>query len=241
MTSHSRNKIVVRHTDIRDSATHLLTAFRDKQHYFRHATLPITRIITASWLYARSIPRRSVKPVNPHGDPYKSPRCARSARSRRPFPARVKAANADVGKSAILHDAFIHGHRDWDTIWILDARVIATVVSLDGERRINVRARARRKKRADGRQKYYADKIFMVIGTRDRDRLYFPRWIEMVPSSPTRGTQILPFSSRRRRQKKSGAGLICHCRLCARIIIGVYLSLFSAVKNCWWLVPVIRG
>lgn len=37
--------------------------------------------------------------------------------------------------------------------------------------------------------RYYADKIFMVIGARDRARLYFSRWIEMVPS-PGR-TQIL--------------------------------------------------
>lgn len=145
-------------------------------------------------------PRRSVKPVNPRGDSYKSPWCARAARSCHPFPARVKAADAGVEKSAIC--TFVHGHLHEDMIRILDAtHVIATVISSDGRRR-NIRARARRKKRADGRQKYYADKIFMVIGTRDRDRLYFPRWIEMVPPSPTRGTQILPFSSRRRRQKK---------------------------------------
>jgi len=89
------------------------------------------------------------------------------------------------------------------TIWILDAtRIIASVISSDDGRKTDVRARERPKKRADGCQKYYADKIFMVIGTHDRDQLYFPRWIEMAALATTHGTQIPPFSSLRTAKKR---------------------------------------
>lgn len=213
---------------------HLLTELRDKQHYFRHATLPVTRIITVSWLYARSIPRRSVKPVNPRGDPYECP--TRAIRGILPPFSSSRECHEWCWEIHDLHvDSFIHEHRHGSRYGFWMRRIIASVISSDDGRRTDVRAqRERRKKRADGCQKYYADKIFMIIGTRDRDRLYFPRWIEMVPPSPTRwntnSSILLPANGRKREVPRE----ICYAVVgCVRgIIIGVYyLSLFA--KNYW--------
>lgn len=65
-----------------------------KQHYFQHATLPIIRIITISWLYVRSISRRFMKLVIPAIRPTRDVRisCALAIRkiTCHPFPIRAK-------------------------------------------------------------------------------------------------------------------------------------------------------
>lgn len=129
-------------------------------------------------------------------------RCARSVGSCHPFLAwmpRMVLGNPRFARRLVYTRAPTR-----ITIWILDAtRIIVSVISSDDGRKTDVRARERPKKRADGCQKYYADKIFMVIGTRDRDRLYFPRWIEMVPPSPRpieHKFLLSPLCERRKRE-----------------------------------------